>query len=93
MIDKLAENGGILILTGVFNPERRVVVGDLLIVRKRNGEVTQKVKNTFGGTLYFVPLISRRAIGWMPTADGGVVPTSSLGSDKAQPPKQQKKWP
>lgn len=93
LIDQLAENGGMFVPTGTFNPERRVVVGDLLSVRKRNGEVTQQVKNTFGGTLYFVPLISRRPIGWMPTADGGVVPTSSIAKSQAPPPKQQKKWP
>ena len=38
VMDRAADNGGILVPTGVYNPERRVVVGDLLSVRKRNGK-------------------------------------------------------
>lgn len=93
LIDQLSDLAGILVPTGTYEPERRVIVGDLLEVFKKDGKVTQEIDPVFGGTLYFVPLISRRPIGWVPTADGGVVPTSSLVRSQAQPPKQQKKWP
>lgn len=91
LIDQLSDRAGILVPTGMYESERRVIVGDLLEVLKKNGEVTQEIDPVFGGTLYFFPLISRRPIGWTPTKDGGVVPTSSL--IQAQAPKQQKKWP
>lgn len=48
--------------TGTYQQER--VVGDLLQVDKRQGQVTQQVLNAFAGTLYFVPLVSPRPIGW-----------------------------
>lgn len=72
LIDQMAPRCRLLIPTGAYDPERRMVVGDLLQVDKRNGSVVQRINPNYGGTLAFVPLVSPRPIGWTHTNTGYV---------------------
>lgn len=70
LLNQMADPSRLLIPTGTYNSERRMVIGDLLLVIKREGKVTQKIIPIYGGTLSFVPLISQREIGWTSTNTG-----------------------
>jgi protein-L-isoaspartate(D-aspartate) O-methyltransferase len=75
LIDQMADRCRLLIPTGTYDPARRLVVGDLLQVDKRNGSVVQRINPNYGGTLAFVPLVSSRPIGWT-LVNGEYVPSS-----------------
>lgn len=75
IIDQMADRCRLLIPTGTYDPRRRLVVGDLLQVDKRNGSVVQKINQNYGGTLAFVPLVSPRPLGWT-LANGEYIPSS-----------------
>lgn len=64
LIDQMASRCRLMIPTGIYEHKRGRVVGDLLQVDKKGEQVTQKINRIFNGTLFFVPLVSQRAIGW-----------------------------
>jgi protein-L-isoaspartate(D-aspartate) O-methyltransferase len=77
LMAQMASRCLILMPTGSYHPQRRMVVGNLLQCEKRDGKVTQKINPVFGGTLTFVPLVSTRSIGWTPFK-GGYIPSTPL---------------
>nr|BBH90103.1 protein-L-isoaspartate O-methyltransferase [Thermosporothrix sp. COM3]BBH90168.1 protein-L-isoaspartate O-methyltransferase [Thermosporothrix sp. COM3]BBH90233.1 protein-L-isoaspartate O-methyltransferase [Thermosporothrix sp. COM3] len=81
LLDQMAEQQSRLIApTGQYRDGR--VYGDILRVEKRRGEVKQEVINAFANTLYFVPLVSPRPVGWTWQKDR-YVPSSQV---------HQRKW-
>nr|BBH87254.1 protein-L-isoaspartate O-methyltransferase [Thermosporothrix sp. COM3] len=80
LLNQMAEKSRLLAPTGVYDDGR--VYGDLLRVDKKQGRVAQKVLDTFAHTLYFVPLVSPRPVGWTWQKDR-YVPSSQA---------RQRKW-
>jgi protein-L-isoaspartate(D-aspartate) O-methyltransferase len=69
-----APRSRLVVPSGTCDQERGMIVGDLLLCDKKDGEVTQKINPIFNGTLSFVPLISPRPIGWT-ALKAGYVPS------------------
>lgn len=64
LTQQMAPRSRLVVPTGTYDHEMGRVVGDLLQVDKRDGKVTQKINPVYNGTLFFVPLVSPRRIGW-----------------------------
>nr|BBH91752.1 protein-L-isoaspartate O-methyltransferase [Thermosporothrix sp. COM3] len=79
LLNQIAEKSRLLAPTGVYDDGR--VYGDLLRVDKKQGRVAQKVLDTFAHTLYFVPLVSPRPVGWTWQKDR-YVPSSQASQRK-----------
>jgi protein-L-isoaspartate(D-aspartate) O-methyltransferase len=75
LLDQMAPLCRLVVPTGSYDRERRRVVGDLLQVDKKDGQVTQKINPIFNGTLFFVPLVSSHGMGWT-LVKGDYVPST-----------------
>lgn len=91
LIEQMAPLCRLLAPTGNYDRKRDRVVGDLLQVDQRDGQVTHKINPIYNGTLYFVPLVSPRLMGWTPVKDGYV--PSSTPSSAEQKEQKQRRFP